>query len=128
MHDIRVVVISGVFTLLTFGFGLPLALGKVRRNRWFGFKLNTYIINDDDIWYAVNRVGGRILVASSPLFLTVAVIAAVYMGNHGVQTALLFITLGLILAMIVYSFARTLRLSYRMADEKGLRHPSSRPD
>jgi hypothetical protein len=128
MHDIRVVVISGVFTLLTFGFGLPLALGKVRRNRWFGFKLNTYIIGDDDIWYAVNRVGGRILVAASALFLTVAIIAALYMGNHSVQTALLFITLGLILATIVYSFARTLRLSYRMADEKGLRSEPSRPD
>ena len=78
MHDYRVVVISGIFTLLTFGFGLPLALGKVRRNRWFGFKLNTYIINDDDIWYAVNRVGGRVLVAASPLFLAIAVVAAVY--------------------------------------------------
>jgi len=128
MHDYRVVVLSGIFTLLTFGFGLPLALGKVRRNRWFGFKLNTYIINDDDIWYAVNRVGGRVLVAASPLFLAIAVVAAVYTGNHGVQTALLIITLGLILGLIIYSFARTLRLSYRMADEKGLRHQQSRPD
>jgi hypothetical protein len=128
MHDYRVVVISGIFTLLTFGCGLPLALGKVRRNRWFGFKLNAYIIGDDDIWYAVNRVGGRILVAASPLFLAIAVIAAVYTDNHGVQTALLFITLGLIVATIVYSFARTLRLSYRMADEKGLRSKPSKPD
>ena len=128
MHDYRVVVLSGIFTLLTFGFGLPLALGKVRRNRWFGFKLNIYIIRDDDIWYAVNRVGGRVLVAASPLFLAVAVIAATYTENHGVQTVLLFITLGIILALIIYSFARTLRLSYRMADEKGLRHQQSRPD
>ena len=128
MHDIRVVVISGVFTLLTFGFGLPLALGKIPPNQWFGFRLNIYIMRDDDIWYAVNRTGGRTLIASSPSFLTVAIIAALYMGNHSVQTALLFITLGLILAMIVYSFARTLRLSYRMADEKGLRSKPSRPD
>jgi SdpI/YfhL protein family len=128
MHDYRVVVISGIFTLLTFGCGLPLALGQVRRNRWFGFKLNTYIIGDDDIWYAVNRVGGRILVAASALFLTIAVIAAVYVENHGMQTALLFITLGLILAVIVYSFSQTLRLSYRMADEKGLRSKPPSPD
>lgn len=125
MSDYYAVLIAGLFTLLNFGAGLPLALGKVRRNRWWGFKLNEYILGDDDIWYAVNRVGGWILVAASPLFLVVTIIAAAFIGNQGAQHVLFFVTIGLLLVLIVYSVARTLRLSYRMADEKGLRHPPS---
>ena len=56
---------------LLFLTGLPLAAGKVRRNRWYGFRLPKTLASDE-AWYGVNRYGGRLMVLWSALPLVAA--------------------------------------------------------
>ena len=43
--------------LLMVGLGVPLMLGKVKRNRWYGFRTPT-TLSSDDIWYPANKSMG----------------------------------------------------------------------
>jgi uncharacterized membrane protein len=55
--------------LLIVALALPLIAGRVPRNRWYGVRIAKSFASDES-WYAINRVGGRWLLASG------AVIAA----------------------------------------------------
>lgn len=121
MQNFGAVVISGMFAVLCFGLGLPLALGKVPRNALYGYRLNRYVMEDDDIWFEVNRMGGRDMVTASPVFLVIAVVASSYIGNVRVQTDLMFLMMFLTIAGLAFTMQRTFKLSYRLAEEKGLR-------
>ena len=41
--------------------GIPMVLGKVPRNRWYGFRL-PITLKDDRIWYPVNKTMGCFLI------------------------------------------------------------------
>lgn len=43
--------------LLMVGLGVPLILGKVERNRWYGFRTPA-TLSSDEIWYPANRSMG----------------------------------------------------------------------
>jgi hypothetical protein len=121
MQNYGAVVISGLFAVLCFGLGLPLALRKVPRNYVYGFRLNRYVMENDDIWFEVNSAGGWELVAASPVLLAIAVIAAFYIGNVRIQSDLMFVLMFLTIAGAALMILKTFRLSHRLAEEKGLR-------
>ncbi len=52
--------------LLTFGISLPLALGKVGPNPWYGVRLPKAAVSREN-WDKLNRYGGRWLVVYSAL-------------------------------------------------------------
>jgi len=53
---------------LVIAVSLPLAVGRVRPNRWLGFATRKTLASDMH-WYAVNRRAGRLLLLwSLPLF------------------------------------------------------------
>jgi hypothetical protein len=121
MQNFGALVISGIFTVLSFGLGLPLALRKVPRNYVYGFRLNRYVMENEDIWFEVNSAGGWDMVFASPVFLAIAVIAAFYIGNVRVQSDLIFLLMVLTIAGVACMTVKAFRLSYRLAEEKGLR-------
>lgn len=49
--------------LLIAGLALPLIAGRVPRNRWYGVRIRKSFASDEN-WFAINRVGGRWLLAS----------------------------------------------------------------
>jgi uncharacterized membrane protein len=50
---------------------IPLMLGKVPRNHWYGFRIERTMVSDE-AWYRANRIGGRYY-----LFAGLAMLAAV---------------------------------------------------
>lgn len=51
---------------LFFAIGLPLALGWVPPNRWYGYR-TAATLADPGIWYSVNRTGGLAMMAAGVL-------------------------------------------------------------
>ena len=60
--------------LLIAGSAVPLTMGWTQRNRWYGMRL-TASMSSDEAWDAVNRYGGRQLIAASVPILIVGVVA-----------------------------------------------------
>lgn len=50
---------------------LPLALGLVPRNRWYGVRTRATLA-DDRVWQRANRIGGLAVLAASALYGLVA--------------------------------------------------------
>jgi uncharacterized membrane protein len=50
-----------VLALIVAGLGVPLMLGKVKRNGIYGFR-TFKTMRDDATWYAANRYGGKALI------------------------------------------------------------------
>jgi uncharacterized membrane protein len=54
---------SGLFLflpLLVIAVSVPLILGKVPRNHWYGFR-TPKTLSSDSVWYPANRIGGKYL-------------------------------------------------------------------
>jgi uncharacterized membrane protein len=49
--------------LLYIALGVPLFRGRVKPNSWYGSR-TTKTLSDKNIWYAVNRVTGRDMIAA----------------------------------------------------------------
>ena len=58
---------GGIGVLLV-ALGIPLAVGRIGPNRWYGFRLPA-TLRDQQIWYAANARAGRDLIATGILLL-----------------------------------------------------------
>ena len=52
-------------------FSLPLILGVIPRNRFYGFRTQR-TLSDEGAWYKANRLGGILFTLSSSVYLMVA--------------------------------------------------------
>lgn len=62
--------------LLLLGLGIPLAMGRVKRNSWYGFRTPS-TVSRDEVWYPVNISYGvvqSILVTLSLLVMLVGML------------------------------------------------------
>jgi len=74
MRPIIVALMYGSIGLLFVGIGIPLALGKVRPNPWYGFR-TAKTLSSTSIWYAANHVAGiDLIIAGAAIVLGVAAI------------------------------------------------------
>lgn len=121
MQNYGAVVASGSLAVVSINLGLPLVYRKIRRNCWYGYRLNRYVMTDDDIWYEVNALGGLHVVIGGVGLLVIAGFSLLFAGNPQAQSTILFITMLLTVAGLAYSMFKTIRLSCRLAEEKGLR-------
>ena len=65
----RFMVIVYVFIgLMLVGLAVPLVRGRVRPNRWYGFRVQE-TLQDADVWYAVNSYSGRLLLSLGVIVL-----------------------------------------------------------
>lgn len=92
--------------------GVPLFLGRVRPNWWYGCRTEK-TLSDEKVWYAVNRVTGRDLTAGG-IALVASSLALLVFGrrmnpNHAV-IALLFILLLSVAIMVVDSYRTQKRM------------------
>jgi hypothetical protein len=124
MEDFMAVLISGITGVLFLGLGLPLAMRKVQPNRWYGYRVSRYQLEDDDIWYAINRKGGLHLVYAGILCLMLAAVSSLYIGKLGVQLAMLILLSVILVVFIVYEIHWSVRAAERMARDKGIAEDS----
>jgi hypothetical protein len=118
-HDL----IFGVAGVLLIALGIPLALGKVGPNPWYGFRLPA-TLKHRDIWYAVNAQAGRDLVAAGVLLLIVVLVAG-RMAGLGPDAAVAVYALVLIVGAVagtVRGFRLTNRLARTQARADGRGH------
>jgi len=50
---------------------VPLVLGRIPRNRFYGVRTRK-TLSDERVWLAVNRLAGRLVIASSLIYLSIA--------------------------------------------------------
>ncbi len=122
MENIAGILIPGIFAMLFIGLGIPLAYRKVKRNHIYGYRISSYVMDHDDIWYAVNEMGGKHLVIIIGCILAViAVYATFFIGRPEIQGPLLILAYVCVLLGVAFSWWRTLSLTYKMAKDKGLK-------
>ena len=91
--------------VLFIALGIPLLRGRVRPNSWYGCRTEK-TLSDEKVWYAVNRVTGRDIVAGG-IALVACSLALLLFGRgmnptHAVL-ALLFVLLLSVVIMAVDS-------------------------
>jgi uncharacterized membrane protein len=91
--------------LVYIGFGIPLLLGRIPPNAWYGCRTRK-TLSSEEIWYPVNRVTGRYMIISGVAVILSAFGVFVFRRslapNHG--TAILLVVLVLsVLGMFVES-------------------------
>lgn len=57
---------------LFFALSIPLVLGVIPRNRFYGVRTR-HTLSDDAVWYSVNRFGGAALMLASVVYAVIAV-------------------------------------------------------
>lgn len=60
-------------SVLLFVVSIPLVLGIVPRNRYYGFRTRK-TLTDDKIWYEANRFGGWAILVSCCIYFVVAIL------------------------------------------------------
>ena len=64
---------------LCIALGIPLALGKIKPNSFYGFRIGK-TLNDESVWYKVNEFTGRAFIGSG--VATIALVLVVFwLGN-----------------------------------------------
>src|SRR5689334_1287026 len=79
---------------------IPMILGKVPRNRLYGFR-TPYTLSSDEIWYRANKITGIAVALSGVFWLAVSWLLPERMGAAGIQWAQLLgpVSLGLAIAV-----------------------------
>jgi len=101
MNDI--VVASILFTavgLVLVGFGVPLLRGRVRPNSWYGCRTEK-TLSDEKVWYAVNRVTGRDLVAGGIAVVASSLLLLAFGRGVDPDRAVLVLLLVLLLCVVI---------------------------
>ncbi|HEX8162964.1 MAG TPA: SdpI family protein [Pyrinomonadaceae bacterium] len=92
--------------------GVPLARGRVRPNFWYGCRTHK-TLSDEKIWYAVNRVTGRDLIAGGAC-ISAAALALLAAGRGMNPTARAIVLLSVTSLSVVAMAVDSRRVSRRM--------------
>ncbi|MGY5957924.1 SdpI family protein [Kosakonia sp. BK9b] len=95
------------FFYLTFGsvllvaIAIPLALQKIKPNRWYGVR-TAFTLNNPLIWYRANRFYGLFMIVSAVVFFIVSALSGTWRrgdGNANVTLVLFLIEVSVPVAM-----------------------------
>jgi uncharacterized membrane protein len=93
--------------VLYIGLGIPLLLGRVRPNSWYGCRTRK-TMSDEKIWYAVNRVTGRGLIIAGIMLVGSSLVVFAFGREINPDYAVL-----ILLAVLVLSVIRMAIKSYQ---------------
>jgi hypothetical protein len=108
--------IGALFVVLS----IPLLYKKVPINIFYGFRVSKYVFMDKDIWYPVNRLGGKCFLSTG---ITLIVVSILMLISTLTLMYYLFFPLGIasVLMGIIYTWYKTVKLTHKLAREKGYR-------
>jgi uncharacterized membrane protein len=90
---------------------LPLAMRRVSRNRWYGYRTRA-TLGSDFVWYAANAYFGRVALVASTMTCAGAILlylsGAFDPGTYLTATLVLLVLPTLVAALLTSRFIRTL--------------------
>ena len=90
--------------LVVLAVSIPLILGKVPRNHWYGFR-TPRTLSSDAIWYPANRIGGQFFVIAAVIQLVSFGIGFSLWPSQTTAYAGLVATLPLLIAVLFWFLA-----------------------
>jgi len=120
MERISGILVPGLLAFIFIVIGLPLVFRKIKPNFFYGYRLSSYVIENDDIWYRINEIGGKHLIIIGCLVAAISISAIFFVGHSEIQN--IFLAAGLLTSVfgIILSWWRTLFIADKIAKEKGL--------
>jgi hypothetical protein len=101
---------------LFIALGLPLALRKIKRNIFYGYRISIYVFENDDIWYQVNEMGGKHFV-----YIGATLIALQFINSLVMSKALTALSGIFLFCSILLSTIQAYKLTYKLAKKHGLK-------
>jgi len=98
--------VCSMVSLLLIGLSIPLALGKIARNQWYGFRTKKTLA-DDVVWYRANRTAAVNLISAGIFILLTAGVVFAVKDSIPAKTSVVLmpiVTMAAILAAVVKSF------------------------
>ena len=86
--------------ILMVALGIPMALGRVPRNRWYGYR-TWRTLADDRTWYVVNRVSGKGIVVGGIFDAIMALVWGRVFADPESQRIANVVTLVVMLATVI---------------------------
>jgi len=125
MENIAGILFPGIGAMLGIGLGLPLALRKVKPNYIFGYWGTSYVVNCEDLWYAVNEMGGKHSVIIGCILAVIAIYATFFIGRPEIQVVLSILALVYFLLGSAFSLWKVYSLIHKKAKGDGLKSDSN---
>jgi hypothetical protein len=97
---------------------VPLIMGRVKPNGYYGFRIPV-TMNNPDIWYPANSFAGRILLWVAVVFTLASIVLAFVPGISVDGYALACV--GVLFVGLAFLLVRSLAYINRLAREKGRR-------
>ena len=89
---------SGVSVFL-FLLNIPLYLGKIKRNGWYGFR-TPRTLSSDEIWYPANREAGLNFMIACVVILLTALVLFFLRNTMSEQTLIIIMVVATLISMI----------------------------
>ncbi len=82
----------GIGSLLLLVIAIPLALQKIKPNRWYGVR-TALTLNNPQIWFQVNRIHGLSMIVSAVVFFLLSALSGIWRNgdSYASLTLVLFI-------------------------------------
>ncbi|WP_435637385.1 SdpI family protein [Carnimonas bestiolae] len=110
------IIILGLVSLFFFIISTPLALGKIKPNRIYGYRTN-FTLNNVEAWYSINKFYGKLFLLTSALYILFSVICLLYELHIPRNVTISLFLLHAIFPVIV-SMIKTSRLKKELTDHK----------
>ena len=94
------------------GVGVPLLLGKVPPNHWYGCRTRK-TLSDEGVWYAVNRATGKDLILAG-VFIIISTLAVVAFGRSLSPDAAAAVVVSVMLLSVAGMAFHSFRVSSRL--------------
>lgn len=72
------------------GLGIPLMLGRIRPNIWYGFRTRKTLSNDE-IWYSINQVTGKDMMWVGAILTVVSLVVMAMQDRISTESAVLIL-------------------------------------
>ena len=98
--------------LLFAGLGVPLLLGRVRPNFWYGCRTSK-TLSDERVWYAVNRVTGQDMILAGALIVISSLAVFAFgrrLSSDAAAAVMVTVTLLSVFGMAFHSYRVSSRL------------------
>ena len=109
---VKLLLISTGTGALLIGVGIPLLLGRVPPNPWYGCRTRK-TLSDERVWYAVNRVGGQDLILAGVVIIISSLVVFAFSSRLSSDAAAAVMVSVILLSVAGIAF-HSLRVSRRM--------------
>ncbi len=104
-----IIAASNIFTgLLVIGLSIPLLLGNVKMNKWYGMRFPKAYESEEN-WYRINKYGAKhVMIWSIPVIATGIISLFIDFGPSGSENVVLLLSFGMAPGLLVIPCVQTM--------------------